>query len=456
MNQPIEPALRAALQDMGPAQADPRGLPFHHRLDVLAKWLYARHRLGTLPQWAHLDVVDLYIRHIHLRTGGKEPGEEARKGDINAYLREFDALIDDMAAHGFDTRSPVLFSRSNHLPRNGAHRLATALAVGCDVAWAWDDQPGGTWGERWFTDHGFQHEEINLLLRAWAELLPEQVTVALLWSPVEAQWPALQAQLQAAGYATMAARTIELPRAALEELVRDVYAFDWGPKVGDTIEAKVRLLRGFAPRLRVLFLQSPEDAAPDLARSVKSQAREAAKTLAPVEWFATLHVSESAAEARHLLDMLASSNNLRRLAQRGTLRPGLVEMMAEMHEQITRRGIAPADCCIVGGAAVDAMGLRSADDIDFTLRPALRAKHFDRGIRQLAPRVDVVTFNYPRSFAPGQAASTDEQLLEDPSLHFMVRGFKVADPQVVLTRKQHQRRDKDLRDLPLLAGMLSR
>ena len=52
--------------------------------------------------------------------------------------------------------------------------------------------------------------------------------------------------------------------------------------------------------------------------------------------------------------------------------------------------------------------------------------------------------------------ASSAEMIERPSAHFHVRGVRFADPRIVLTRKQHQRRDKDLRDVGLLAGFFDR
>jgi hypothetical protein len=99
------------------------------------------------------------------------------------------------------------------------------------------------------------------------------------------------------------------------------------------------------------------------------------------------------------------------------------------------------------------LGLRHSDDLDLTVRGSVRRTHFDAGITRLAPCLDLVTEGYARSFGAAPAPSDDE-LIANPSRHFHVRGMRFAHPAVVLTRKQHQRREKDLRDLPLLAAFL--
>jgi len=127
----------------------------------------------------------------------------------------------------------------------------------------------------------------------------------------------------------------------------------------------------------------------------------------------------------------------------------------ELGGQAAARGIAAADCCVVGASVLDAFGLRAADDVDFTLRSAPRFAHFDGGVTHLSPTLDVVSFNYPRSFTADPAID-DDRMIDDPSCHFLVRGVRFADPRIVMTRKQHQRRDKDLRDVALLSDWFER
>ncbi len=58
--------------------------------------------------------------------------------------------------------------------------------------------------------------------------------------------------------------------------------------------------------------------------------------------------------------------------------------------------------------------------------------------------------NYPRSFS-SEPALTDDEIIARPENYFLVRGIRFADPRIVMTRKQHQRRDKDMRDVQLLS-----
>lgn len=433
---------------------DPASLGFRGRFDILVKYLYALGRLGLLPGWANLDPVSLYRRHIHLRTGGIEPGDEIRKACLEDFVTQFDTLIDAMARDGFDLAYPVPLSVDDGLPHNGAHRIAAALAVRCHVAAVPQDGPGGRWDDAWFGAHGFPLEERNVLLRAWASIKRADAAVVVLWSPVEAAWEEIEAALDR-HMPVVSSRTVVLPRPGFDEMVHDMYAFDWGPRTGENIARKVALLAGHAPRVRVLFVERPPDAAPTPIRELKAQLRERFAAFSPADRFTTLHVSESEAETRHLMAMFTSTNNLRWLAHRRAPRADLLERLVELRTRVDSLGFSPDECCVVGGSVLDALGLREAGDLDFTLRHAQRAAHFDAGVTRLSPTLDVVSCGYPRSFT-AMPAIDDERMIDDPDCHFFVRGVRFADPRIVMTRKQHQRRDKDLRDVALLSELIHR
>jgi len=359
-----------------------------------------------------------------------------------------------MASEGFDPTQPVPYSRANGLPLNGAHRIAAALAIGCDIAVQLCDGDGGHWDLEWFRAHGFSRDDRDLLLRTWAAIKGVKASVALLWSPVEAHWAEIEREL-ARTMTIVEGRTIELSRPAHTELVHDIYSFDWGPRTGANIARKIDLLAQHPPRLRVLFCELADEAPSDAPRRMKLALRDAYAHASPVDHFTTLHVSESEAETRHLLRIFASRNNLHRLRQRPALRGEFIDLLIDLRSALNARAIAIDDCCVVGSSILDVFGLRAADDVDFTLKSTVRFAQFDGGVTHLTPRVDVVSFNYPRSFSSAPAL-TDDEMIADPAAHFYVRGIRFADPDIVLTRKQHQRRDKDLRDAALLGRWLER
>jgi hypothetical protein len=105
-----------------------------------------------------------------------------------------------------------------------------------------------------------------------------------------------------------------------------------------------------------------------------------------------------------------------------------------------------SDFCIVGSAPLELAGIRPSTDIDITLTSE-RRKPFGSGITKLSANVDVVTEGYHRRL--DGATVTDDMLIHDTEFHFIYRGFKFANPDIILDRKTFSRRDKDLKDIEL-------
>ena len=423
------------------------------RTDIVVKYMYAAQKLNCAPEFLDgYDVDELYRKHIHIRTGGKEPGDELRKGSLQDFVNQFDRLIESFKNQRFVKGNEVPFSRSNNLPINGAHRMAAALALGCDIPIVRGDSPGGLWNFNWFINAGFRQQEINLILRSIFFLKPEKFLVSILWSPVEKGWDEIESEINAEAPVVFR-RDFEFARDCFNELICDIYSLDWGPQVGNNILRKIALLSPFTSRIRVLFSELDSGRTSAFGTELKCKIRKKYAAMCPLDNFTTIHVSESAVESNHLLNIFCSENNLFHLSRRQRLRPHFVSMLATYVAVLSAYQINPADCCVVGGAAVEVLGLRTADDIDFTTRESIRFTRFNGGVTQLEDGVDLVAYNYPRNFGV-RPPLTDEHIIKRPEYHFFSRGVKFVDPSVLLTRRQHQRRDKDLRDLKMLASYL--
>jgi hypothetical protein len=432
---------------------DPRDLLHAGRFDVAAKHLYARALLGLPPLHSGYDAEDVYLRHVQFRTGGAEPGDEARKGSLASFTLEFARLLASMKQSGFDPSAPIPIARRTGLLLNGAHRLAAALALGLERVPVIDVEgvDGLTWDFDWFLSNGFTPLEIDEITRAWIDLQRERAGTVLLWPAALEHWDAIEDRI-GARVAIASRREIELPPGAFGELVRDVYATDWGPEVGENIERKVAFLAAFPPRVRLLVVHTSGDAR-ELGE-LKREIREHWSAAVPADRFATLHTTENLGETAHVADLLLSGATLAALRARPAagLRHGFMAWMRDYHAALGRLKIDPEQCCVVGSAVLEALGVREATDLDFTVTRALRRRRFTPGVTHVTSELDVVAQDYPRVVARA-AAPTDDDLIRDRALHFRVRGLKFASLDVVLDRKLAQRRPKDLADAARVGRM---
>lgn len=431
---------------------DPQKLLHPARLDVIVKTIYARKLLGFPTMNSELDIEELYLHHIFFRTGGVEPGDEARKNSLASFKNQFETLIHSMKQQQFNPEFPIPVSRRTGLILNGAHRLAAAIALGLkQVAIVYrDDVDGLTWDYSWFLQQGFSELELNEMVRSWIEFRAQSAGCVILWSPVEAHWDEIERQINSATPIVFS-RTFDFPRHVFDEVVRDLYVTDWGPIPGENIERKIAFFKDYAPRFRFLVVAAGAGVLPALKQTVRNKWH----YIVPSDRFATLHTTDTPRETAYVADLFLNTDNLRALARRPVngFRPEFLAWLAEYYANLKQLQIDPELCCIVGSSVLEAYNVRPATDVDFTMIHALREKFFTPGVTHLTSNLDVVARDYPRSIANLKPAPTDNDLIRDRHLHIRVRGFKFAHLDVVVTRKQMQRREKDLADVALVSKL---
>lgn len=430
---------------------DPRDLLHPARLDVAVKALYANLILGRPTLHSGIDIELNYLKHILYRTGGKEPGDEARKSSLADFQQQFIELVHSMKTRGFLAEFPIPVSSRTGLILNGAHRLAAALCLGLPQVPVTfhDDVDGLTWNSNWFINQGCSPTEIDEFTRAWIALRGDHAGCVILWPTMEAHWAEIERQVQAVTPIAYR-RTITLPRHAYDELMRDIYATDWGPVPGENIERKIQFMADYAPRMRFLVVAQDR---PETLIKLKNDIRQIWHSHVPADRFATLHTTDNQRETAYIADLLLNRANLAALSRRpqAGFRPQFLTMLTAYHAALKSLRIDPEACCIVGSSVLEAFGVRLATDVDFTVTHQIRQALFTPGVTHLTPTLDVVAKDYPRAKIGSSTAPTDDDLIRDRALHVRVRGLKFADLDIVVTRKQTQRRFKDLMDVALVA-----
>lgn len=429
---------------------DPKTLLHPDRLDIAAKALYANAILGRPSPCSLVDAEQCYLKHIQFRTGGQEPGDEQRKGTLESYRSQFIDLIDSMRREGFREEYAIPVSKKTGLILNGAHRVAAALCLGLNrVPVIYNTELDGlTWNTRWFMMQGFTPIEIDVLTRTWVALKQEQAGCIILWPTLQAHWAAIEKDIQAKT-PIVYQRTISLDAKTFPELVRDIYATDWGPVPGENIENKIQLFSRYPTQLK--FLVVAQQKASDL-KTLKHETREAWHHIIPSDKFASLHTTDSVRETSYIADVFLNRANLAALKHRAQgIRPDFLNWLSGYFQKLNELQIDAEKCCIVGSGVLETFGIRHATDIDFTLMHDLREKLFTPGVTHLTENLDVVAKDYPRAEVGRANAPNDNQLIQDSALHIRFRGLKVAALNIVLTRKQTQQRFKDKMDVALVA-----
>ncbi len=429
---------------------DPKTLLHPERLDIAAKAFYANTLLGRPTHCSLVDAELCYLKHIQFRTGGQEPGDALRKGSLESFKLQFIELIDAMRRDGFREEFAIPVAKKTGLILNGAHRLAAALCLGIKrVPVVYNTELEGlTWNTRWFMMQGFTPLEIDALTRTWVALKQEQAGCIILWPTLQPYWPAIEKSIQAKT-PIVYQRTISLDTKTFPELVRDIYATDWGPVPGENIENKIQLFSRYPTQLK--FLVVGQNKVGDL-KNLKQEIRDAWHHIIPSDKFASLHTTDSVRETAYIADVFLNRANLAALKYRAQgIRPEFLNWLSSYFQKLNELQIDAEKCCIVGSGVLEAHGIRHATDVDFTVTHDIRERLFTPGVTHLTENLDVVAKDYPRAEVGCVNAPNDNQLITDTALHIRFRGLKVAALNVVLTRKQTQRRFKDLMDIALVA-----
>ena len=360
-------------------------------------------------------------------------------------------LLASLQSNGFDPNDAVTYFADGTLG-NGAHRIAAALALNTPVFAKLHEGRGTGWAFNWFVENGFTTEELQRILYTYTHLKADDVVVFVFYAPARTYWDLFEKTIAQAFYVVGRTDVTIDSQLGMYELVHDLYA-TLEPLSSTGVINRKALLLAMATPLAVRVVVAERRGAVDdvyaVAATTKNSCRDLARdTVAPGS-FLSAHAASSKAETLNLARVLLSPNNLRQLSRRRAagVRTQFGGWLAECREACVRSGIAVDDICIVGSSPLEVIGVRPSTDVDFTLKSHYRRAGYGSGVSHLTPVVDIVTAGYHRSHE--RPVIPDDELIENPRHHFIFRGFKFANPEIVLEQKHFYRRDKDVRDIEL-------
>jgi hypothetical protein len=428
------------------------------RLDLVCKYLYFRElissdvdkeRDGSLAS-------QLYEKHIRKRTGGVEPPDRYHsmptavdKRSVADYVRHAQTLLASLRENGFDPNAAVTYFADGTLG-NGAHRISAALALDIPVFARREQGHGTAWPFKWFVENGFTSDELQTLLYFYTRLKLEDVAVFVFYSPARQYWDlfaeTIGKTLHIVGQLEIA---VDSP-VAMYEVIHDLYGTLEPLSSTGIINRKALLLAMTHPLTFRVVVGERMAGAEDVYRvaaAAKNACRQLARDIVAPESYLAVHAGSSSAETLTLAGVLLSSNGLRQLRRRRAAgsRTEFLGWLAECRRTCEQSDIALNDICIVGSSPLEVLGVRPSTDVDFTLKSHYRRSRYGKGVSHLTPVVDIVTAGYHRSRE--RPAISDDELIDNPALHFIFRGLKFANPEIVLEHKDFYRRDKDVRDV---------
>jgi hypothetical protein len=128
----------------------------------------------------------------------------------------------------------------------------------------------------------------------------------------------------------------------------------------------------------------------------------------------------------------------------------------DLRHILDRNAVPLEKCCLIKSLALDAMGLRAANDLDFCVeKPFFDAMAFDDTWKPVdeSPEYTVVscgTVDLDVGYYEALLGISDAEIINNPRYHFIHDGFKVIRPELVFATKAIRQRPHDLRDLDML------
>lgn len=425
------------------------------RLDILIKYLYIQSYIENKDTKFYLD---LYKKHIALRTGG----EEDHKKNLNDFVQEFNSLIKSIQENGFDKRYPIPVSIENGIILNGAHRLACCLYFQKPIFIEYQEKTGLKWDYEWFDHHGFQ-TDLDVVYHKYIQLKSKQTFLAILWGPVEDYWDVIEERISH-NFKVIGRLDFSFDKEQFEYIVEDIYSFEFGVKPTFQILEKISYLKNFNLVFSVIVFEVVppqylyEEGNPICkdVLSLKKSIREELSTIVPVEKFVTIHTSDNPAHTNHIGNILLNKNNLQTIKMIKNAKPKKIflDWLDEFINVLNMHGLKKEDCCIVGSSSLEVLGIRKSTDIDFVLKEEIRDQFFPKEFVKLSTNVDMASKGYHVKERTISSFS-DDQIIYDQDKHFYFRGIKFASLAIIRDRKAFQKRPKDLRDVALIDEFLS-
>lgn len=406
------------------------------RFDVYFKTFYLRMREKNLELARRV-----YLEHIKVFSAGayRESGN-LEKVSPDAYLRQFDQISSKIHEKGFDSAISLIPCSVDGVICNGAHRLASAIVFGQNVALVHCPSEGPNYDFRYFLDRGLDPYFADIAATEFVEISPNSF-IALLWPSAEGKDELVDTMLGNVVYK----KNIFLNLNGAKNLMTQVYALmKWiGSPDSDYqgVQAYVGRCFNKAGALRVITFIGT-----DLNTVVETKTR--IRELFGIGNSA-IHISDTHSEAISLARLLFNDRALHFLIHANPNKYSSFRRKYGIFADFLRKqGIDGSDAVLDTGMVLASYGLRDADDIDYLVSHELhdyQAFSMD-GKDQLNSHTSNLIYH----------GVSREDLIYDPLYHYYFGSVKLVSFNQLYHMKKSRARSKDLLDLTLMDSHLEK
>jgi len=418
-------------------QIDPQDLLTPQRFDIVAKLIYAQHRLlGIKSNWAER----LYVNHLKVFNGFFEPDGTGKIG-IDAFKESFYQILRTVKEHGFDdTKSLIPVGRDNII-LDGSHKIAACLLYDKKVTGLLCDAQAFEYDYRFFR-HYTRHVSSGLAAK-WADAmafeycrLKDNTFVATVFPSAIGKEDQLQRILEGHGKIVYA-KDVHLFNQGPFLLMRQMYKGEewlgsWSNNFAGAQQKAGLCFQGNGP-MKVFILETD---GPLSLSEAKNEIRDLYKI-----GNHSIHINDTHEETIRLAQILLNDNSIDFLNRAMPCYYQIFDALFEYFKDWLKRSELDNEYFCVDGSSVMAVyGIRSARDLDFLHfgHPDLSTGH------PLVSSHDSEIDHY---------TTTRDDIIFNPENHFYYDGVKFASLEIIRAMKEKRGEAKDIRDVKIIDSL---
>lgn len=434
-------------------EVDPEKILSANRIDIIPRYLLAK---AIINNSLSIDYYkSLYARSILLWNNADEKvgvfSAKAKK-TVDVHVESMKILLSELGNKGFKKDNYIPIDDKSGVLLDGAHRLAAAMALN-EKVWVRrvNNKPNPVVFD-WFIENGFDFRDQIEILRGYADLHSE-CGLFVIFSPAIPKWDYIRSQIEQkmtiVGYTDL---DFSNNFYAFENLINEIYSTYQG---NIAMERKIKLLLMCPLKIRIVLTSSENHESDNLyawMTQLKLELRDNLTFEIPNEEYVTIHGTDSKEEFETLKEIILSFNNYKQMVRRVTpnYRNVYCERIGKLKVFLKDKGIPLNGVCVVSGSTLEAMGIRTSDDIDCIASSNVRKMLETNSTYKFDDEVEIISAGRMRS--SDGSLITDDDIIFDYNNYFIVYGIKFCNIDLVKYQKQYAAtvREKDKRDIRLI------
>ncbi|EKO3694622.1 hypothetical protein VCSRO155_3294 [Vibrio cholerae] len=404
----------------------PKEILTSNRFDLGLKLAYLTYK-EYLPDLAE----KIYHHDIRSQTLGefKEYGND-EKNTFNVYIEHFDKTFNDIKNNGFDEKRSLLPLSKNGYILNGAHRAASAIFLGKEVACVKTELDDVSPNYQYFIERNVPEEILDLGAINFCEHA-ENIYLAFLWPSGRRHYNSTKKLFDNVVYN----KNIRLNSQGGLNLLIELYKhMNWvGTSEDNFPGAHKKLLECFTDfdSFSVILFQSESL---EKVQEIKKQVRDINKI-----GFSSIHITDTIEEVQRVAQLIFNDNGLHFL---NYANPYKFKSTLDIIKCLHSNDVNSLKHMVLDGSTTLAIyGLREARDIDYLSTDSLVLSNKDI---QVEPHDDQLIYH----------ELDKNELIYNPRYHFQYLGVKFVSFDQMYIFKKNRNENKDINDCDIMKSFI--